>query len=248
MIFQHGIYAGLGGVSASPGFLADLEARWNAYGATTDGNNNIISLNSNVNGNNYTLNAPATTSRRPTIAQVNSKPVMRFNPANSQCLIGGDILDIGVTDWSLQLLTKITGTSFAGIVSKSVYAAANFRYSIYIDTMVNVIVPYGGGSYSVFPNNEYATILLTYNRAEKTINIYISGIQQLSSTMPDTTIGEDLNNPFRYLLGAYNNSDDTGEMGFFAGDIVEVLHYRRGFTEIEAGQNHAWQMGEWGFN
>ena len=160
--------------------------------------------------------------KRPGLLPVslNNLPSLSFN--GTEFLNGGDILDIGTSSRSMFVVGKIGATNQT-LYAKSVAALANNRYGLLKDAAQTALIYQENVSnhiYSTYNTNNHALYsivssrIVNKNRFE--VNNVLLGQVAISSSY-------NMNSTYRFLIGAYNNAADNGELLFLNGNISEMV-------------------------
>jgi len=189
-------------------------------GLTVDGNGRVESwLDQSSNG--YIL-TQSDASKRPLLvtSSFNGMPALNFQ--GTHFLNGGDILDLGTNSRSAFVLGNFGGnnqTFFAksnGVVMPSRYAFMRFGSQttlIYQETSDNHL-------FCPISSTNFALFNWQNNRTTSLNSIFLNntniGIKSLSPT-------HNMQSPVRFLIGAFNGSNDVGEQYFLNGHISELV-------------------------
>lgn len=161
-------------------------------------------------------------SERPAVnpTALNGLPALSFSGA--QFLEGGDILDIGSGNRAMLVVGKMNGGNQT-FLSKSLYGSASSRYAltnisgqlyyIYVDIANRNI-----SSSSV--TTSYALYSGITDRLTSTNQLKVNQSVLGSSTI---TTSYNMNSAFRFLIGAYNDASDAGELLHLNGEISEMV-------------------------
>ncbi|MEY3499558.1 MAG: hypothetical protein RL308_1227, partial [Bacteroidota bacterium] len=171
--------------------------------------------------NAYSLNQ-ATPSKRPSveILSLNNLPSIGFSGA--QVLDGGDILDLGNSSRMMFVVGKITGVNQT-LFAKANGASAPSRYAL---------MRFGGQTTAIYQegsdNHLFGTSVTTNfsiysweNDRNSSINkLFINSL--FIGTKPIIS-NYNFQSNFRFLIGAFNGSNDVGEQFFLNGAINEII-------------------------
>jgi len=145
---------------------------------------------------------------------------VQFNGA--QFLNGGDILDIGTSSQTMCFISRIgggDGTIFAkakagpGSGRQSLARFGGEMYFLYEDNMNRDLSPlFSNSNFSFYECNT------DRNQAKNYLNVN-------NLNLGDVSIdgAYNMNSNFRFLLGAYNNAGDNGEVAYLNGEISEIV-------------------------
>ncbi len=206
----------------------------NVVDATTNGNigvgkNGIITTNTGLAGNALSL-------------------VANSSSTSSNYVDFGTGLAMGTGHATLSIWFKTaTNALQAGIIGKSVYASAE-RYSLSGAKSPNIInavfqstnppaltamtnTAWASGYY----DNQWHQLTATFNRSGN-MTLYVDGAQK-SATNISPASSANLNNPTRFLIGAYGNATGTGPQTdyYFPGSLDEGRLMR-----VPASSNWVW--------
>ena len=152
---------------------------------------------------------------------------VRFN--GSQFLSCGDTLDIRTGNQTIFIVAKFATSGDQCLIAKSLSGPGIDRWSIYrysnqLYGMYYYDYTTGGidptiGAFGYTSANMISTRLERGSAANYKI--------RLNGTLLNTTTfineSNDLNNAYRLLIGAYNNSNETGQVFYLNGDIYEII-------------------------
>lgn len=189
-------------------------------GLTIDGGGQVQSCLDN-SSNNYLL-AQSDSLKRPTVnpSSLNGHPALSFD--GTEFLNGGDILDIGTANRGMLVVGKM-GSGDEAFISKSLYGVASSRYSL---------VKIGGEAYYLYVDNADRNIHQAFSNTNHVL--YTSETNRTSSTnkltINQTVLGTssisnsyNMNSPYRFLVGAYNDANDVGQLLHLNGEISEII-------------------------
>lgn len=160
----------------------------------------------------------------PSITQLNSKPVLRFD--GNDFLSGGDVFNLGSKSRSSFIVGRMNGSTNT-YYAKTLLSAANNRYALF-----------------KFSNTLYSLVYDQNSQLLDTINL-TAGRYELINTNLDRRVGSsslyrnslflrssggllvNYNNTsnYRFLIGAYNNATDTDQTYYLDGDIAEIMFF-----------------------
>lgn len=194
-----------------------------------DINDNVSSWGNCVSGGVAFTQATGTRQPKWTGNVLNNKPVLRFD-GTSDFLSAGDNYDLGTNSRTLFIVAKSNIANSACYYAKSLAAGQTNRLGM-IQTASGLIV--------VFHDNAPSSQLITVTPAPSGYNLYSNIIDRVGQTVKlyksSSQVGNILtgiqgssynfNSTYRFLLGAYNNTTDAGEINFLNGDIAEIIMY-----------------------
>lgn len=211
----------------SPKLLPNLSLWLRADGnVTKDASNKVSAWTSTHAVNNVSFTQP-TASKQPTWVPnvLNGKPALQFDGVND-FLNAGDTLDLKQYSRTIFLLGKSNVSASSNYLAKALAANATNRFSI----------GYNGSSILVYSHHDVSSKLIS---ASTTYNSYLihnirvsrpSGLAQfyLNNNIAGSVTGisgtsYNFNSTYRFLIGAYNNSSDNGEVSFLNGVINEII-------------------------
>lgn len=160
--------------------------------------------------------------KRPVIESValNNLPSVRFN--GGQVMDGGDILDIDDNSRTVLLVTKAEGPN-QSFYAKSLVSAQPNRYGYiregnslillhHSNSVNNIVTPWNNVNYNFHSN--------VHNRQTGYNHIFLNFNHTASNTFNPTI---SMNSSYRFILGAYNNAADNGELYYLNGNISEMI-------------------------
>lgn len=179
-----------------------------------------------LSSNQYVL-SQGSSGKRPTVSNssFSDLPSMIFD--GGDVLEGGNILNFGLSSWTIYTVGNHTTTSTGNFFAKAVAAGSPSRYALnfrsnndlrffYIDNNTDRSV-----QLNTFSNSSnFHLIRSVVNRGNNQINLLVNNSQE---NMSSISSNHDFTSSFRFLVGAYNNSDDSGEINFLNGSISELI-------------------------
>lgn len=212
-------------VSSSPNAGIDTTALTTFVGA----GNGFVTTFYNQNGSGQHLTQTSATSQPRIVSSgvidtLKGKNALVFDGTND-FMSGGNILSIGLGN-NMQSHAVASMTTDSAIYAKTVAAAAANRYSIFTagsDTLA-LLTNSSNVSYS-------ATIAVRYTNQRifnqefirNTSNrLYVNNSNVASNV---ASVGQVDTRSTRFLLGAYSNASDTGEIFYLNGRIQELIMY-----------------------
>jgi hypothetical protein len=189
-------------------------------GVTLDASNKVqqwsdLSANSHVMSQNLAA-------KRPTVVNnsVNGYPSISF--AGAQVLSGGDILDLGFNSRSMFVVGKMAASNQT-LLAKSRAANATFRYALLKDGTSTAFLfqsDNNTSNYSAFNSTNFALYNAFVNRTTAKNHLDLNNSSLGISSFNSNLLFE---SNFRFLIGAYNNANDDGELLFLNGNICEII-------------------------
>ncbi len=201
-------------------------------------------------GNGHSI-AQGVTSAQPTVVlnALNGLPVVRFD-GTSDFFSGGDVIDLGTGGVTIATVVTMAASGDQTIVAKSKYGAAAGRWGLFraSGALSSFYVPdIGGGSTAAasYTSSAAAVVVAVINRGASPSNqLWINGA--LVAAVTPTVESVVLNTSFRLLIGAYNNSTDTGQLMYLNGDVAELAIILSGVdteTRQKIEGRLAWKWG-----
>ncbi|MGY6562501.1 MAG: PKD domain-containing protein [Luteibaculaceae bacterium] len=160
---------------------------------------------------------------------INGKSVINFDGTND-FLIGGNILNLGLDNWSMYTVSIFNNSPFRYSFSKFSENNSNiggYGYGVgsnpsrtrglFVDNLIRVIE----GNVLFFAN--------TWHTSEIRINRNTSNFQLIYNNIPSNSISLnispelDLNSSTPFLIGGFFNSTSTAVTGFFNGRLAEII-------------------------
>jgi hypothetical protein len=189
-------------------------------GVTPDANNKVQQW-TDLSANSYVMSQNLA-AKRPTVVNnsVNGYPSISFTGA--QVLSGGDILDLAFNSRAMFVIGKMAASN-QSLLAKSRAANATFRYGIIKDGANTAFLfqsDNNTSNYSAFNTTNFALYNAFVNRTTAKNHLDVNnsslGISSFNSNLP-------FESNFRFLVGAYNNANDDGEVLFLNGNICEII-------------------------
>jgi hypothetical protein len=166
----------------------------------------------------------------------------------SWSMSAGDVIDLGTND-----LTGFVGVQQNGVTgtyyAKSVAATAAGRYAFFRDTSTLT------GFYSNGAGDQNATVSDS-NAANRVLsqllfrsagaNTVRQNGAQVAAATPFTPESTNYNTTYRFLIGAYNNNTDTGEISFLNGNLYSVIVVLAQLSASQISATESWVAGKTG--
>lgn len=221
--------------SFSPLSVSGMAAWWAARLETSYTNNASIGSVYDWTGNGLSL-TQATASKKPLFLtnQKNGHPAFSGDGVDD-FLSGGDILDIGTGSIHFFFVAKFDSTANQAIQGKGVAAGYRSRYSAaniisgqwysFIDDTSSPKEVKGGT-----PDMGWHLFEWVVDRPNTKCELFVDGISIASTS---SVVAGDINSTYRFLLFAFGDATDTGEVNFMQGKIAEVWCWKRVLSSSE---------------
>lgn len=189
-------------------------------GVTPDATNKVQQW-ADLSANGYVLSQNLA-AKRPTVVNnaINGFPSLGFSGA--QVLSGGDILDLGFNSRAMFVVGKMAASNQT-LLAKSKAANATFRYGLIKDGNATAFLfqsDNNTSNYSNFNTTTYALYQALVNRTTAKNHLVVNNASLGVSSFNSNLLFE---SNFRFLVGAYNNANDDGELLFLNGNICEIV-------------------------
>lgn len=189
-------------------------------GIITDANNKVQQW-TDLSANSYVMNQNMA-AKRPTVVSnsVNGYPSISF--AGAQVLSGGDILDLAFNSRAMFVIGKMAASN-QSLVAKSKAANATFRYGIIKDGANTAFLfqsDNNTSNYSPFNTTNFALYNSFVNRITAKNHLDVNNASLGVNSFNSNLLFE---SNYRFLIGAYNNANDDGEVLFLNGNICEII-------------------------
>lgn len=151
---------------------------------------------------------------------INGMPSVRFS--GNQFLSGGDILDLGLSSRSMFVVGQV-GSNDQTLFAKSVAAGQPSRFALIKDGLQTALIMQEiapSSIYSSTNNTQYAFYQAVSNRVTGKNYLYINNLILGNSNLSPSY---NFNSTYRFLLGAYSNASDNGEILHLQGNIAEII-------------------------
>jgi len=189
-------------------------------GVTPDASNKVqqwadLSANAHVMSQNLAAKRPSVVNN-----SVNGYPSISF--AGAQVLSGGDILDLAFNSRAIFVIGKMAASNQT-LLAKSKAANATFRYGIIKDGANTAFLfqsDNNTSNYSAFNTTNFALYNAFVNRTTAKNHLDVNNSSLGISSFNSNLLFE---SNFRFLIGAYNNANDDGELLFLNGNICEII-------------------------
>ncbi len=167
----------------------------------------------------------STVSKRPTVitSSFGGFPSLSFT-GGTKVLSGGDVLDLGLNSRSFYVIGRMAATNQT-FFSKTLAALAPTRYGIIKDGSATAFICQTNASaqhhvYSSVNSINFGLYNAQINRSSAQARFILN-----SSLLGTSTIiaSHDWNSSYRFLIGAYNNATDNGELLALNGNISEIV-------------------------
>ena len=170
----------------------------------------------------------------PSVSSINNNPTISFDGSND-FLSAGDTLDVNRKSRTTFVIAKSNTTSTT-YLSKSIAANKPNRFALLFNSSAFIQFLYQDiNNFSIsYPVKQLSFNSLTtvVNRNTRTISLY-SGPNLLITSDGIEDKSYRLNSPYRFLIGAYNNTTDQGEILHLDGDIAEIIMYDAALSDAE---------------
>lgn len=223
-----------------PSNFSGLQFWVSADGGMIRDANNLVSQWTDMSGNNNNVSQP--NSNEQPLYQTNTLngfPVIRFDGSNDY-LNGGDILDVGNANMCIFMVAR-TNTNAGSYLSKAragnvtnrysfLYASGSMYAPLWHDASeINYLFtkPFGRSEFISFMAKRDTTSPF-YNT--RIFNIDGAGIGATRNGIQSSSV-YNMNSANRFLLGAYNNANDNGQLFPLNGYLAEILIYNAAFND-----------------
>lgn len=165
----------------------------------------------------------------PSVSLVNHMPAIRFD--GTDVLSAGDTLDLNLSNRTIFIIAKANGpfSSDQRIFNKARASNVANRFSYgYTGSGSSTVLFHGSSSQSIFSagSTDFALHALSFERTDTSgFGKLFSGGMQIGNTITIDPNTFNFNSTYRFLIGAYNNSSDNGEIAHLNGDIPEIIMY-----------------------
>ncbi|MES2619993.1 MAG: PKD domain-containing protein [Bacteroidota bacterium] len=169
----------------------------------------------------------------------NGKPVIRFDGVND-FLNAGDAYNIGTNSRTVFIVCKANTRPYT-FYAKSRAAGVNNRLGFLNDGTANGLqLVYHDNAVRSLTSGSSPTGVNIWgneiNRNLQNLKIYKNGSQFGSPVSGIQGVLHDFTSTFRFLLGAYNDGQDTGVILPLNGDIAEMIIYNNALSDNERNQ------------
>lgn len=185
-----------------------------------DGANKVEQIN-DLSNNQYVLSQTNST-KRPTVVNSSFGGHPSYSFSGAQWFSGGDILDVGTNSRAFFCVAKMAVTNQT-VYSKTVAAAANSRYALLKDGSQTAFIYQDNTehhNYTATNSTNFALYTNLINRPQATHRFYINSVLVGTKSI---NAAFDHNSTSRFLLGAYNNATNNGELLLLNGNISEIF-------------------------
>jgi PKD repeat protein len=167
-------------------------------------------------------------------SELNSNPLLRFD-GTDDFLNAGNVLNMGTNSTSFFLVGKSNLPSSRFFFAKSLAAGQPNRFALgHSGTNELTLIFHDNSSRTITtPNNiNYRLYSFVANRQVSGSNAKLfSRGEQLGTTIAIENNTHDFSSTYRFLLGAYNNTADNGQINFLNGDIAEFIIYHSAISD-----------------
>ena len=189
-------------------------------GVTPDANNKVQQW-TDLSANGYVMSQNLA-AKRPSVLNnsVNGYPSISF--AGAHVLNGGDILDLAFNSRAMFVIGKMAASNQT-LIAKSKAANATFRYGIIKDGANTAFLfqsDNNTSNYSAVNTTNYALYNAFVNRTTAKNHFDLNNVSLGTNSFNSNLLFE---SNFRFLIGAYNNTNDDGELLFLNGNICEII-------------------------
>ncbi len=167
-----------------------------------------------------------------------------FVAASSQSLTVTDASQAGLdamTSQTISAWVNPASTNSGPIMAKE-STNGNYSYSLNMNNANIIYNNSNSGSYScgnvtstgsLVPNNTWTHVTVTFDGPTRTVQIYINGVLNISSTYSNTSCTSIANTSSDFFLGG---GTQNGAATYYNGKIDEARVYRRALSAVEVGQ------------
>jgi len=157
----------------------------------------------------------------------------------------GDILNIGLSSWTMSCWVKFNGGSgLMGVMGKTSYRSFVGRYSFYIDNNSLNAFFQPDNNYiittSILPylDNKFHNLVMTIDLTSM-MYFYIDGISKGTPLNVSSTSGINLNTSTdNFYIGSYGSANGLSPLYFLNGNIGHASIHNRALTATEVIQNY----------
>lgn len=188
-------------------------------GVTLDLNNKVSNWN-DLSPNSFNLNQ-SNSAKRPNVLANGMNGIQTVHFSGGQVLEGGDILDLGNTSKQMFVIGQFTGNQQT-FYAKSNSVSAPSRYAFMRFNGTTAIYQETTDNHLICPttNNSFGLYQYNNNRLSSQKTIYLNNSQIGSNGINSL---HSMQSSFRFLVGAFNGSNDVGETFYLNGNISEMV-------------------------
>lgn len=165
----------------------------------------------------------------------NSKPVARFDGSND-FLTGGDVLDLGVNSYSAIAAAKTAAAGAQAIYAKSLAATQVGRYAFYLDINMTSLYQNAAGNpaaAAAWSTASWSLWSVVLDRGTGANTIWRNASSFATASF--TAEAANQNTTSRFLVGAYNDATDTGQIALLNGDVGELIICSAALSDANRG-------------
>lgn len=166
--------------------------------------------------------------------QLNSKPLLRFDGIND-FLNGGNVLNMGTNNAGFFIVAKSNLPTARYFFAKALAATQPNRIGlghsgvgeltlIFHDNLSRTITAPNNVNFRLY------SVIANRQSSESTARMFSSGLQ-LGNTLSIADNTHNFSSTFRFLIGAYNNANDNGEINHLNGDIAEFIVFHSSISD-----------------
>lgn len=162
----------------------------------------------------------------------------------------GDVLDLGTDNQTIFVVASMAATGVQTLIAKSLSAGAAGRYAIYWDG-ANLAGYYSwtttadsSPTVSFSPTAPRVISTSIVRGASPQHTLLVSGA--VAATTTPAVESNNLQTPYRLLLGAYNNSTDSGQTFYLNGRMYEIIVLNRSCSVEERQLIDGYLHWKWG--
>ena len=170
--------------------------------------------------------ANTTASKRPSVSTINGVQAIQFS--GSTFLNAGDVLDLLSNNVSAFAVVQLTDANAGNcIFAKSIAAGALGRYGLFISGPGDLAALHTSETTayqvtSAHPGTFPILLQYTLDRLSGNLSLLTNAAVVNSITFPSDA-STSLNTSYRFLVGAYGNADDTGEIYYARALVGEIV-------------------------
>jgi hypothetical protein len=153
---------------------------------------------------------------------LNTKPALKFN-GSSSFLSGGNILNVGSNSFNTFVFSELANDNT--LFAKALLGGLSGRYNLgtFSGNTSCLFTTTASDDRSATTANLYGKALYSSQVINGSSNkLFVNNVERASTAVPSYS---NLSNSSRFLVGAYNNATDTGQVSYLNGSMCELIMY-----------------------
>ena len=195
-------------------------------GIDQDGNGMVSTWN-DLSPNNYTFNQ-TTPSNKPFVTNTGPNNTASIVFSGNQSLDGGDVLDLSTSSRTFFIIASpepnSSSSQSSSFMAKAKACACPNRFALLYYNNSTVLIHQEVNESHIFSNGQGLALnsfKITQSRSATQNTLFRNNIEIGANFLSNENYN--FNSNYRFLIGAYNNTNDDGELSHYYGEINEII-------------------------